>query len=135
MINSVWTMSTLEVYTKCTYLVKKVFTHLLLTINVESQEPCLEQIWHQIQAVGLPLRLIIKRKKYKCNSILDIWEAVCEGAQNCEASCWALSCLPRALIVHSSEEMSSCPCCHRADALLTSLGKCQVTRNSMPKME
>lgn len=59
-----------------------------------------------------------------------------EVVQSCGASCRALSCLPRTLIVHSSEEMSSCSCCQQSRCSADVFGEqCQVTEKWMPKMK
>lgn len=47
------------------------------------------------------------KRKYKCVPIHFTWETVCHVPPCCGASCWASPCLPRALIAHSSKEMST----------------------------
>lgn len=58
-----------------------------------------------------------------------------EVAGSCGASCRAPSCLPRTLIVHSSEEMSSSSCCQQSRCSTDVFREqCQVTGKKMPKM-
>lgn len=58
-----------------------------------------------------------------------------EVAGSCGASCRAPSCLPRTLIVHSSEEMSSSSCCQQSRCSADVFREqCQVTGKKMPKM-
>ena len=79
--------------------------------------------------------LTYQEKNVKGTAAMTFGRQSAEVAGSCGASCRAPSCLPRTLIVHSSEEMSSSSCCQQSRCSTDVFREqCQVTGKKMPKM-